>query len=90
MAGPPSSAGEPFPLLNVDADLSSPKRNSNGAATSGAQTNGSAVRRRKQSAEGETNGSVDASPKVSSLDIVTDARAIRPCIDQLSSYSSLY
>lgn len=57
-ARPSSSAKEPFPLLNVDADPSSPQRN--GAATSGAQTNGGAVRRRKQSGEAETNGSVDA------------------------------
>ena len=52
-----SPAKEPFPLLNLEADVSfSPQRN-NGAATSGslANGNGNAARRRKQSSEGNSN-----------------------------------
>lgn len=49
MAPASSSAKEPFPLLNVDADIAQ----SNGAAASGslANGNGNGARRRKQSGE---------------------------------------
>ncbi|CAK7263723.1 sphingosine N-acyltransferase lag1 [Sporothrix epigloea] len=57
MAPPSPSAKEPFPLLNIEADTSYPTQYENGVAASGSLVNGNdnALRRRKQSSDGNGN-----------------------------------